>query len=258
MKRRFKDMEKIEKYLDNQVDEQERAEVNNRLVSDEEFRKLFDEMESLLEGIKHTGAKTTVEEKLAILEDSIHILEEDGEDESEIESKTIIVVWYNRPIYRAIAASFILIMVAVYAFGPFGTMSDDRLFAEYFEPQTNLQTKRGEETRRKAYAAYDAEDYQIAASLLIYELQTSDNQIVDRMYLGSSFLEMEDTEQAIKYFKEVININEGYALEAKWYLALSYLQLGARDSARTEFTEIWEANNDYSEDSREILNKMKK
>jgi tetratricopeptide (TPR) repeat protein len=217
-------------------------------------------MESLLEGISHTGAKTTVEEKLQNLEKTIYKLEEEAQDDArdQAEKKPIIIVWYNRPVFRAIAASVIILVVAVYAFGPFGTVPDDKLFTEYFKPQDNLMTTRGDENRREAYAAYDLKNYDLAASLLQKDLLTSDNKITDKFYLGNCFLALDQGDNALKYFKEVVEINEGFAPEAKWYLALTYLRIGERENARKEFEEMVEAESDYAEEAKEILGKMRK
>jgi tetratricopeptide (TPR) repeat protein len=262
MKRKFKDMEKIEKYLDNQVDEQERVEVNNRLVSDEEFRRLFDEMESLLEGINHTGAKTTVEEKLQNLEESIHKLDEE-EGEEEVQEKPIIIVWYNRPVYRAIAASIVLLIVAVYAFGPFGTMSDERLFAEHFSAYINVDgPTRSDVTdidqKKRAYAFYDMKDYEGAIPVFVDMIKGSQNQIMDKFYLANAYLALGKGEEAKRLFQEVVNKKIGLASPAKWYLALSYLQTGDRENAQREFREIVEAESDYAEDAKEVLGRMRK
>jgi len=61
----------IERYLYDDLSQEELEELNVKLKSDTEFNKLFHEMDNLLEGIRRSAKQTTVEEKLAKLEEAL-------------------------------------------------------------------------------------------------------------------------------------------------------------------------------------------
>ena len=271
MKRIDKDMEHIERYLDNQVDEKEREEVGKRLVEDAEFRKLFDEMEAMLDGIRHSASKTTAEEKLQNLEATIHRLEEKEENENEdvhgVEAgqvhKPIIIVWYNRPVFRAIAASVVLLVVAYFVFGPFGQPTPKELFAEYHivypnrDPNVRGGNEQQMDDRALAFVAYDHGEFTKAASMFEDILHDSQDITTDRFYLGNSYLKMDEGDKAIEQFRIVADAGKGLALQAKWYLGLSYLSLGNGESAKEALMEVKDAGSDYSRQASEILDQLK-
>mgnify|MGYP001553167931 CR=1 FL=1 len=61
----------IERYLYDDLTQEELEEFNDLLRQDAEFNKLFYEMDHLLDGIRRSAKKTTVEEKLARLEEAL-------------------------------------------------------------------------------------------------------------------------------------------------------------------------------------------
>jgi len=61
----------IERYLYDDLTQEELEEFNDLLRQDTEFNKLFYEMDHLLDGIRRSAKKTTVEEKLARLEEAL-------------------------------------------------------------------------------------------------------------------------------------------------------------------------------------------
>ena len=61
----------IERYLYDDMTQEELEEFNGLLRKDPEFNKLFYEMDNLLEGIRRSAKQTTVEEKLALLEEAL-------------------------------------------------------------------------------------------------------------------------------------------------------------------------------------------
>ena len=61
----------IERYLYDDMTQEELEELNVKLKNDTEFNKLFHDMDNLLEGIRRSAKQTTVEEKLAKLEETL-------------------------------------------------------------------------------------------------------------------------------------------------------------------------------------------
>ena len=77
------------------------------------------------------------------------------------------------------------------------------------------------------------------------------------MYSGISFLELGQIEKAKENFKNIINKNTGFELQAKWYLGLSYLKDGDIVQARELMEEIKESGSAYHKEAGEILSKFK-
>ena len=69
-----KDIELLDCYIMGMLDDIEKAKVENRILKDEDFRKLWNDLIIIIEGIKRSGSKTTVQEKLYKLEEALENL----------------------------------------------------------------------------------------------------------------------------------------------------------------------------------------
>jgi len=264
------EIDMIEDYLNNTASKEKVRELNQRLDNERELRMLFDDMESIMAGIELSAGRSTVDEKIKILDTTLTDLdidqESDGNEKSKYggEGKTISVSWHERPIMRAVAAFFLLLLISVIVLGPMGSKTDEQLFAENFVAHANYGGVRGLDEdeivskSRQAFQAYDIGDYATAVTLLEEVIPDSEEEIVNKFYLGNAYMALGDGKEASILFRELVDRNEGFALDAKWYLALSYLQMGKSEEARKELNEIVEIDNDYKNEAREILRKMKK
>ena len=268
----FTDIELIDKYQRGSANEVEKREVQNRLMADGDFRKLFDDMEVMSEGIRHSGARSSLEEKLSKLDSTLEDEEESNNSEQydvefgnteEEQPPKVIILWYQKPVFRAIAASVVLLMVAWFAFGPNNSVNNQDLLAEYFEPYANTNPKtRGEvlesiDVTTEAFTAYDQEDY--AASIPLFEqaIKESDNHLLNTFYLGNAYLAAGDGQKAIKAFSSVIEASIGLASVAEWYLALSYLQADSTEKAIATLANVRDHGEAfYAEKANNILNEL--
>ena len=69
-----KDIELLDCYIMGMLDDIEKAKVENRILNDEEFRRLWNDLIIIIEGIKRSGSKTTGKEKLYKLEEALENL----------------------------------------------------------------------------------------------------------------------------------------------------------------------------------------
>ena len=174
MEKSYLDIDKIERYIKGVSDGVEMDEVRSRLAMDEEFRMLFDDMEIMTEGLRRSGKNSTLEEKIEnldkLLDEEVSDPDDEPEEFTEEEIKpTIIVLWYQRPYLRAIAAGFALLIVAWFAIGPFSNVTEEELFADNFVPYSPLNNStRGvstaSEIRDKANSAYENGNYASAVT----------------------------------------------------------------------------------------------
>jgi len=269
----YTDIEQLDQYLKGQLNDIEREELQARLAEDEDFRGLLDDMELMAEGIRHSASRTSLEEKLAKLDATAD--DEDDESEQEFPKEVDIgstgeikeikmVPWYQRPLVHAIAASISLLIVAFFVFDPFGRPTPQELFAEYFEPYPNLAgpvrggSSQDQDKRTLAYAAYDRGDFSQAATLFQEILPESENALMDHFYFGNVLLELGEGEEAIEEFTIVSNEAKGLAMDAKWYLGLSYLYVGDVAKAKVVLDEVSLAGGDQSAQARRIIMKLDK
>ncbi len=267
MKQLFKDFELIDKVQQDMANEAEKTMVQTRLISDAKFRKLFDDMEVLSEGIRRSGAKTTLEQKIQTLENSLVKEEQEAHEAHEAHNESLeptIIKWYNRSSVRAIAASVVLVIASWVAFGP-NPMTNQEIVATFFEPyqNTNSNTRGGneeitsEDLTMKAFAAYDLEKYETAIPLFIEASEGNVDQSMNAFFLGNAYLAVGDGENAIVSFKFVLNEEKGLAGIAEYFLALSYLQAENAEQAKISLINVRDhAEKFYSDKAMQILDKL--
>ena len=285
MENRFSNMEKIDRYINGQLRDDENAEMRQRIAEDEGFRKLFDDLEIMAEGIRKSAAETSVEEKLAKLKQTVHLEEgfetdkstNDPEANEEIKlappetedpqsDNTFVLrfpvaeIFYRYKV--AIAATVSLVVVAWFALNQLIPVSEEKLFAENFVPypSTSGSTRGNTEndnSRDKAHLAYASENYALAVGFFEELKLQSDFSLTDRFYLGNAYLVLGDGEKAVETFSMVVAEGNGLKVLAQWYLGLSYLQLGDTDNTVEVLSEVRDAGVEKSEEAGEILKKLK-
>ncbi len=271
MERMYTDIELIDKYQRGMANKEEKAEVQNRLLADNKFRKLFDDLEVMSEGIRRTGARTSVEEKLAQLEAT---LEDEGEtnrsDQPEVDigeareesQPEVIVLWYQNTAFR-VAASVVLLLAAWFVFYPVNRVNNQDLVAEYFVPYSNTNPKtRGDAIEPKditaeAFNAYDSKDYKASIPLFEQAVKNGDNYISNNFYLGNAYLAIGESERAVETFKTVIEAESGLTDAAKWFLALAYLYADNTEMTIRTLKNVRDFGEDYyAEKANKLLKEL--
>ena len=268
----FTDIELIDKYQRGSANEVEKREVQNRLLGDSNFRKLFDDMEVMPEGIRRSGARSSLKEKLAKLDAALEDEEESNNavqrdvdigNTDEKSQPKVIILWFQKPVFRAIAASVVMLVVAWFAFGPMNSVSYQELLAQYFEPYANTNPKtRGEVVESKdiateAFTVYDQENYLASIPLFEQAVKESGDYLMNTFYLGNAYLAAGDGESAITAFSTVVEAGKGLAGVAEWYLALSYLQADKVEKAIATLKDVSDHGETfYAEKANKLLNEL--
>ncbi len=270
-------IELIDRFVSGLLSEDENTRVKHRLAEDEDFRKLFDDMEIMTEGIRNSGAESTLEEKLVKLEGQL-ILDNDYENEAiavELSNQegektdledtkkqnSTIIIFFNR--YKmAIAASIALIIISWLSFRQLMPVSETALFTQNFEPYlyastiTRGEAVQSEDMSSRAYAAYARADYPQAASLLESIIPTSQFKTKDQFFLGNTYLAMGQGNKAIEMFSLVVLDHDSLEIFAQWYLGLSYLQTGDTASTIEVLIIVRDAGLEHAEEAKKIVNKL--
>jgi len=253
MKTSKENIDLIERYLDEDLDPAELERFNRKLEKDPEFRRLFSEMDRLVEGIRISARKTTLEEKLENLEKSLPFRKLQKEETPVISLRER--VWKYK---GAIAAAIALLFVATFVLVTQDFSTDPgELYAESFEPFPNVgqgNTRSGEkkDDQQRAYAYYDMGRYEEALKIF----NQIDMDTADKLYAANAYMAVGDFEKAIPLLEQVNERGSGLSIQAKWFLALCNLKNENLATARSLFSELKAQGEDYSEQSARILEKM--
>lgn len=136
----------------------------------------------------------------------------------------------------AIAASLIIALGIFSLLKPTQTVSNQDLYAQYFEPYSNIiaPASRGDETedeKSTAFRYYDAKDYKTALNKF-ETLYTTTQDSYYLFYQGICELELGNTQNAIALFKDHKNYTDRVSTQTNWYLALAYLKANNTKDAK--------------------------
>lgn len=140
----------------------------------------------------------------------------------------------------------------------FGPTENERLFAENFEPYRNIVNPvvRGSDNlseEDQAFQAYEQQDYQRAVQLFQTLRQTNEEDYI-LLYLGNSYLALDNTDKAIEYFKLIET--DSLLPQTQWYLALAYLKADNKADAIHHLAVLKYSQDFKAEESAEILEKI--
>ncbi len=141
----------------------------------------------------------------------------------------------------AIAASFLLILAIYWVLNR--EQSSPGLYASYFQPYKNtlvsVERELGDKTLlQRAFAHYEDKEYQEALSGFASLLSTGPNDDI-AFYQANALLSLGRAPEAIPILENIIrNGQSQYVSQAKWYLALAYIQEGLFTSARPLLEEL--------------------
>ena len=262
----IRNIENIEAYIDNNLQGKELEEFELLLEQDEDFADLVENIKAgvyAIDAIGHSEMKKKIKE--------IH---------RNMKQKRSTKI----PVLFKIAAIFIgIASIAILSWYSFSAKHNyNSLFADNFEPYTNLLTIKGETQAfdeqsliNNAMYRYDLHDYMKAnesfKKLLTYK---KDNDTI-LFYYGISKLGAGEVDDAIVLLNKLLEKENSLFSRfghVKWYLALAYLndagELQKAGKSEKEINdklskskkllnEIVAENGDFADDARKILKKIK-
>jgi len=198
---------------------------------------------------------------------NIHIAEgQKGKDNIKVNDpmKSIHIKRNNRLYYVSAALILALVVFTLIMRNELTKNSPERIFASYYTTYPNLESPTRaivkftniQEVRNGAYSAYDQEDYEEVVSLFLKLTPGYTQELSDNFYLGLSYLEIGEWENAAALFEYVSNSNSEYKNDAKWYLGLSYLRMDECTKAKEIFIPIRDAGLDRSIDADKIIDRI--
>jgi len=249
---------RIENYLDGIMPERVMQAFEKMIKKDEKLKREFEQRKKL-------------NDKIIKMVPWIEPLEKAHETfEKEYKNKEFVLKPVLKAEYKklsfarfSIAASIALLLGLglLYVISPENQPSNDELFTEYYEPLSMNKSKNSLITNSKAFLEarekYQEKDYYNAYTIFNSLPDNLNIQMEKNFFIGLSFIEMEQYENAIKNFQSVIDNEYQFLAEAYWYLGLCYLKTGQRDKAVEIFKYIDKANGYNHKKTKKILYKLR-
>ena len=259
----------IDRYIMGDLNAQELQQFQAQLQQDESLRQEVEDTQIAQSLIQHYGLRNEIKaireamireeesEAVATAEPPVvPITSETGtetvsdEQEASTSGRTIpLYTWAGR-----IAAGFALVLVGFFAI-QYATLSSDQLYQEKVTseaPYLGL-SNRSMEDREDTIADQVRAQYQFGNYEEVVRLygELESPTFAETFCLGYAYLQLEDSDNAISTFQEVIQDEHAFMIKDKseYYLALSYLQDGQIEQASTILERIHDNQDHDYEDS---------
>ncbi len=159
------------------------------------------------------------------------------------------------------AAASLLVMCAVAAtlfLQTNRTVSNDAIFAQYYNSENIVDQTRGDENIVEAVMKFQQKDFATASVLFKSILNKDNSNIAVWFYYGISNIETKNYDNSIKAFTTIINQKDNLYIEhAEWYLGLCYLKDNQKDKAIDQFMVVASnPDNFHRQEAKNILEKL--
>lgn len=203
----------IQDYIHNRLNALEKKRFELALKNDETLRKSYKEHKAINKAFQLNEAER-LKAKLKSYESA-----------KPTSTRTI------NPLFLAIAASILVVVGLTFYFNYF----QQNLYEQYFEPYPNVYQPvvRGDiQKNNNAFVYYENQNY-IKAQDAFKNLLEKENNPNVRFYYALSFLNANQSEQALVEFKKIQHIDFEFQGEVIWYSALAEIKLEEFDKAKT-------------------------
>lgn len=206
----------IEKYIQNRLSKEEKAEFDTLLANDVAFKKEVSLHNDLKQVAKH---------------------EDDTDFRNLITGFETVKPQQRRNYTKWLAVASIILLVGLsYFFNLNNTPSSNELFNNYFEPYRNViqpiersATQQNEKTM--AFMAYEKGDYAKAVQLFT-NLYATTKEPYYLFYKANALLKLEKADEALPLLQEHLKTKDTLTEKTNWYMALAYLKLEDEENAK--------------------------
>lgn len=234
----------IEKYFEDTLSPKEREEFDSLINTDSEFKKDFEFQTNLQQAIQQ-NKREELKKELQDLEFSIT---------NKVKKKSAF------PLLKVAASIVLIFSLGAYFLLNNNPTSSEDLFQEYYSPYENVVQPivRGESSETiefKAFISYEKQEYK--GALTLFEAAYNNTQKPHLLlYKANCLLSLQQPEQAISALNEYLTKEEIFKDKANWYLGLSYLQLNNKEQAKKYFKNVREFSEYKNKEIEELLNKL--
>lgn len=242
------ELEKIGKYLDNEMTPQERSEFELQIANDDDLRTYIQLYSSIDKTMSMENASPKENELRQTLQQMNRKYFAEGGK----------VVQGSFKKWLAIAASVIILVTAGIYFLSSGKTSPEKLYAQFANHDAlNIQL-RGNKTdslAQNAAIAFNKRSYAEALPLLEQYISLQPDDIQMKFSLAVSYLETGNYNAADTIFSNIASGPTAYAATAQWYMALSALKQNNIVKCRTTLNSIPETSS-FITKAKELLGKL--
>lgn len=254
------DVDLIDQYINQELNEDQKTEFHHRLNDDSEFREQFDFISNIRLSIRESAKS----EKLNMLktiekEDFSGDLDEFKETNNQVNRKSKIIK-LRKTIY-SIASVAAIGLVLVFLLPQLSEDNSKLILNENFEPYPSHVIKRSvnrnmTRTKENAYKYYSIEAYTKAIPLLQELYENGDNN--SAIYLASAYIGNQRYDKAESLLNK-LSPNEQYDQNViNWYLSLSYIGQDKRKNAIEKIKTLSNTENQYQDKAKKLYNELTK
>lgn len=246
-----KEFDRIENYLDNQLNENEILDFEKDLMDDLDL-----EMElNLHNEINEAIMEEDVMDLRAKLE-AIDIPSTNKEKRK---------IRFQGKLKIAAASMILFIgMASVYYMLGNKTYTNEAVFINYYKPysivintRSSSEATNTDKVIEEALQSYESKNYRAALSLFQTILDKDSTNLTSNFYSGISNIQVQEYPKANKNFTRVLNHKNNLFIEqSEWYLGFCYLMTNEREKAKETFSAIAKGNSFYRTKAKEILSKL--
>ena len=171
-------------------------------------------------------------------------------------TRNIIPLWLKQSLR---VAAIMVLAFGVYHFGFNSQQSTEELFDSYYTVYDAPGVTRGEGTQhenwQKAIDYYSAKNFREAKTYF----EKAQDEVPDyqlSFYKSSAFLAMSNIEDALSGFNVVLETDNDYNQQARWYKALSLIKLERIDEAKAILMNIISKESYNHEKAKQILKQL--
>jgi tetratricopeptide (TPR) repeat protein len=247
------DIEKIEKYIDGELGNEDLFNFKNLLSNDPDIKRNYN---------------LVLEINKSILEEDIMALREtlDNIYKNNLIVKRTSSVFTRTSYLYSVAASIALLIATGIFVQRFNNLNTNNqvIYEKYYSPYEVSVAYRSGNTEIdrllfNAFDRYEKKDYEQALGLFEEVLQSREEDMAANLYSGITYMEEEKYQKAKTSFNKIILNNDNMFIEqAKWYLALCYLKTEKNDDAQVILSEIIKEESYYKEMAVWVLKDLKK
>ncbi|MGC9344167.1 MAG: hypothetical protein ACP5E3_15805 [Bacteroidales bacterium] len=251
----MKRSERIQRYLDGEMNEEELKDFRSDLQRDPELLEELDLHRTIEEGIKSRD-ELNFRKKL---DESYEKYKDKHESKGRFRNKKVILLRVLSPIAA-------ILLMALFFIIDRSPVTKEDIFDEYYSvmdfdfSSRSAVTDENDPNLAAGIRSFLEEDYQLSrVRLEEYVNADSENLVTASFFLGLSQLELGNYFEAVSNFKKVLEGEFSYYREhSKWYLALTYLKMDNLSEAEKIFTEFSQEKSIYQSKSSSILQKISK
>ena len=219
-----KRIERIESYLNNELSQSEREAFEKELTADKNLSQELESVKATLEGLRGAAIRNTIS--------NIH--------ESQIPEKSEPKLGRSATIRWAVGIAASIVFIALFLwFRSDSVPTNQELYAIHFEPYRDVLSSRGAtDAWLEGMKNYTLGNYQEAIEVF-EEVEIPIEYKSDiQFYTALSLLAIEKTDEAEVIFKQLLEENNRFSQQIKWYLGLSYLKADKKKLAIDQFRQI--------------------